>query len=68
MKHNANGINPIVAILLTALAAVLTIVSFAGGHGFWGVVFALITADFAADARLAFRPHTKGDIAYEILE
>ena len=52
---NANGLNPIVAILLTVLVAVLTIVFFAGGHGFWGFVFLLITVDFAADAALAVK-------------
>ena len=52
---SANGLNPIVAILLTVLVAVLTIVFFAGGHGFWGVVFLLITVDFAADALLAMK-------------
>ena len=58
MKNNANGINPIVAILLTVLVCVLTVVFFTGGHVFWGIVFALITIDFAADAVLAFKPNT----------
>ncbi len=52
---NANGISPIVAIILTALAAVLTVVFFTGGHVFWGIVFALITIDFCADLVLSFK-------------
>jgi len=55
MNNNANGINPIVAILLTVLVCVLTYVFFTSGHPFWGVVFAIITVDFAADAVLAFK-------------
>lgn len=55
MKNNANGINPIFAIILTVLVFVLTVVFFTGGHPFWGVLFALITFDFAADAVLAFK-------------
>lgn len=55
MKNNANGINPIVAIILTVLVCVLTVVFYTGGHPFWGIVFALITVDFAADAVLAFK-------------
>ena len=58
MKNNANGINPIVAILLTVLVCVLTFVFFSGGHMFWGIVFAIITLDFAADAVLALKPNT----------
>ena len=58
MKNNANGINPIVAILLTVLVCVLTVVFFKSGHAFWGIVFALITIDFAADALLAFKPNS----------
>lgn len=55
---NANGISPIVALILTALVAVLTVVFFTGGHVFWGVVFAIITVDFAADLLLSFKPKT----------
>ncbi len=55
---NANGISPIVALILTALVCVLTVVFFSGGHVFWGVVFALITLDFAADLLLSFKPKT----------
>ena len=55
MKNNANGINPIVAIILTLVVCALTLVFFAGGHSFWGVVFALITVDFAADFVLSFK-------------
>ncbi len=55
---NANGISPIVALILTALVAVLTVVFFTGGHVFWGIVFAIITVDFAADLLLSFKPKT----------
>ena len=55
---NANGISPIVAIILTALVCALTVAFFTGGHIFWGIVFALIALDFAADAVLSFKPKT----------
>ena len=55
MSKGLNGLNPIVAILLTVLVAALTVVFFVTGHIFWGVVFALITLDFAADAVLPFK-------------
>ena len=55
MKKTLNGINPIVAIILTVLVCVLTVVFFTGGHVFWGIVFALITADFFADVILSFK-------------
>lgn len=55
MKTNANGINPILALILTVLVCVLTVVFFTGGHVFWGVVFALITLDFAADLVLSVK-------------
>ena len=55
---NANGISPIVALILTALVCVLTVVFFTGGHIFWGIVFALITLDFGADLLLSFKPKT----------
>ena len=55
MKKTANGLNPVVAILLTVLVAVLTVVFFTGGHVFWGIVFALITVDFFADVILSFQ-------------
>ena len=52
---NANGIHPILAIILTLLVAALTVIFFVGGHIFWGVVFALITVDFFADVILSFK-------------
>lgn len=55
MKKGLNGLNPLVAILLTVLVSVLTVVFFTGGHIFWGVVFALITVDFLADVILSFK-------------
>ncbi len=55
MSKGINGLNPIVAILLTLLVAVLCVVFFVTHHIFWGVVFALITLDFAADVILSFK-------------
>ncbi len=55
MSKGLNGLNPIVAILLTVLVAALTVVFFITGHIFWGVVFALITLDFFADVILSFK-------------
>jgi len=52
---NANGISPIVALILTALVCVLTVVFFTGGHVFWGIVFASSTLDFAADLILSLK-------------
>ena len=50
-----NGINPIVAILLTLAVCALAVLFFCTAHIFWGIVFALITLDFAADAVLSFQ-------------
>ena len=55
MKNNANGISPIVAIILTLIGCALTVWLFASHHIFWGVVFALITVDFFADVILSFK-------------
>ena len=55
MKSNINGILPIVAILLTLAVCAFSIWMFATGHIFWGIVFCLITIDFAADAVLSFK-------------
>ena len=55
MKKTLNGINPITAILLTVLAAVLTVVFFTGWHIFWGIVFAFIAVDFFADVILCVK-------------
>ena len=60
MNKGINGISPLAALILTALVAVLTVVFFAGGHGFWGVVFALITVDFAADLLLSLKKAPDG--------
>ncbi len=57
---SANGLNPILAILLTVLVAVLTVVFFTGGHIFWGVVFALITLDFCMDIPLSLQKDGQG--------
>ena len=57
---STNGINPLVAILLTLAVFALAIVFFATKHIFWGVVFALITLDFLADAVLSVRNVQEG--------
>ena len=55
MKSNANGISPVICIILTLLVAALTVWFFKSHHIFWGVVFALITVDFFADVILSFK-------------
>lgn len=55
MKSNANGISPVICIILTLLVAALTVWMFVRGHIFWGVVFALICVDFFADVILSFK-------------
>ena len=55
MKSNANGISPVIAILVTLIAAALTAWMFVRGHVFWGIVFALICVDFLADVILSFK-------------
>lgn len=55
MKKGANGIPPVIAILLTLLVGIGAVLCFTGGHIFWGIVLALITVDFFADVLLSFR-------------
>ena len=55
MKSNVNGISPVIALILTALVAVLTFLLWKGGHPFWGTVMALITVDFGADLVLSLK-------------
>ena len=55
MKKGANGISPVIAIILTALMAVLTGRLLIGGHMFWGVVCGLISLDFLADVFLSLK-------------
>ncbi len=55
MKTYPNGIHPIIAIILTLAVAALCALFFARGHIFWGIVFALITVDFGADAVLSLK-------------
>ena len=55
MKTNANGISPVVAIVLTLIVAALTVWLFAAKHVFWGIVFALICVDFLADVVLSLK-------------
>ncbi|MBR1781697.1 MAG: hypothetical protein IJ751_09890 [Oscillospiraceae bacterium] len=52
---NANGINPVLAIVLTLIVAALTVLLFVGHHYIWGVIFALICIDFFADVVLSFK-------------
>ena len=49
-----NGINPIIALILTCLVGYLTFVLFTGGHVVWGIIFAIICLDFFADLVLSF--------------
>jgi hypothetical protein len=55
MKNSSNGISPVIALILTVLVAVLTVIFFRGGHVFWGIVFAVICVDFCADLLLALK-------------
>lgn len=55
MKKRINGINPIVAIILTLVMAFLTILMFVRGRVFWGIVFCLICIDFGADCLLSLK-------------
>ena len=53
--NNINRLNPIVAILIALVVVALTVLFFCTGHIFWGVVFALISLDFLADAVLSLK-------------
>ena len=55
MKNSSNGISPVIALILTVLVAVLTVIFFRGGHVFWGIVFAVICVDVCADLLLALK-------------
>ena len=55
MKKNINGINPVLAVILTLVMAFLTILMFTRGRIFWGIVFCLISIDFAADLVLSLK-------------
>ena len=52
---NANGINPVLAIILTLIVAALTVLLFVNHHFVWGVIFAIICIDFFADVVLSFK-------------
>ena len=52
---NANGINPVLAIILTLIVACITVLLFVNHHYIWGVIFAIITIDFFADVVLSFK-------------
>lgn len=55
MNENANGISPVVAILITLIAAIFTVFLFVKGHMIWGVIFALVTLDFFGDVLLSLK-------------
>ena len=55
MSNKTNRISPVIALILTALVAVLTVVFFKNHHPFWGVVFAIICVDFCADLVLSLK-------------
>ena len=55
MNNNANGISPVLAIILTLVVAALAAWLFIGGHVVWGVIVALICVDFFADVILSFK-------------
>ena len=55
MKNNTNGVSPILALVLTVLMTILTVVFFKTEHVFWGIVFAVICVDFCADLVLALK-------------
>ena len=52
---SANGISPVIAVVLTVIVAALTVLLFGTGHPVWGVIVGLICIDFLADAILSFR-------------
>ncbi len=49
-----NGIHPAISVTLTVIVIALTVLLFATGHWIWGIILALISLDFAADAVLSF--------------
>lgn len=60
MTKGINGISPLVAVIVTLLAAFFCVKLFVGAHVFWGIVFALITVDFAADLLLSLKKPAPG--------
>ena len=52
---NANGINPVLAIVLTLIVGAIAVLLFTHHHIVWGVIFAIITLDFFADVVLSFK-------------
>ena len=52
---NANGIPPVIAIIVTLIVAALTVLLFTTGHFIWGVIFGIICLDFLADVVLSFQ-------------
>ncbi len=52
---NANGIHPLIAIILTVIFCALTVLLFIHHHIVWGILLAIITLDFFADVMLSFK-------------
>ncbi len=50
-----NRLNPVIALILTVLAAVCMVLLYKGGHVFWGIVLTVICIDFFADLILSLR-------------
>ncbi len=50
-----NGINPVLAIVLTLIVGAVTVLLFTHHHIIWGVIFAVITVDFFADVVLSLK-------------
>ena len=55
MSCGVNNISPVVAVILTLIMVVLTVLLFVNGHPVWGVIFAIISIDFCADMVLSFK-------------
>ena len=52
---NANGINPVLAIVLTLIVGAIAALLFVNHNIVWGIIFAIITLDFFADVVLSFK-------------
>ena len=50
-----NGINPVLAIVLTLIVGCITVLLFTHHHIIWGIIFAIITVDFFADVVLSLK-------------
>ncbi len=50
-----NGISPVLAFILTAVVAALTVLLFTSGHPVWGVLVGIVCIDFFADLVLSLK-------------